>query len=104
MATGDPINEAVTSADNSTTQFLKKLKEVNLNIIYGKGDFHPTSNVDFSDPKEREKFIKKGNNIFKNPSITSMTNTLRALNSYDLCNPFTFATSQLFPTDSRQAG
>lgn len=98
------IPNTITKAKKSAGDFIIKLQEVNNDIIYGKNtiSLEERSAASIEDPKARKNLLKKIE-VFRNPSITSLTELLRTLNGYELCNPFSFALTQAFPPGSETA-
>ena len=98
------LKETLKKTDQSISKFVVKAYTLNNEIIYGKGGRPVTPEGDFNNPSERDAYLK---NIFKDQqglSIFKVYNTVRILNSYDLCNPFTFAVTKAFPPSSQVGG
>ena len=99
------LKDSLKSADKSIGKFVVKAYKLNNEIVYGKGGNPVTPTGDFNNPAERDQYIK---NILKGDgqglSIFKVYNTVRILNSYDLCNPFTFAVTKAFPPGSQVGG
>ena len=96
-----PIPDAITKAKESTGKFVVKLTEVNNDIIYGKKliDAVERAKTAAEGGKKKKEMIKQLS-FFKDPSITSLTTILKTLNSFELCNPASFALNQAFPPGS----
>ena len=92
------LKASVIKTYNTTSKVVKKVKEVNTKLIYGKTKVPPI--VNFSDPIERRKFTSNIKNFTQDPSLSNAVFILQNLNSYDLCNPLMFAVSQAFPPGS----
>ena len=92
------LKASVIKTYNTTNKVVKKVREVNTKIIYGKTQVPPI--VNFSDPVERNKFTSNIKNFTQDPSLSNAVFILQNLNSYDLCNPLMFAVSQAFPPGS----
>ena len=98
------LKESLKTADKSIGKFVKKVYELNGEIIYGKGGIPVTPAGNFNNPAERDAYLK---NIFRDQqglSIFKVYNTVQILNGYDLCNPFIFAVSKTFPPESQVGG
>ena len=99
------LKETLKKTDVSIGKFVVKAYKLNNEIVYGKGGNPVTPTGDFNNPAERDQYIK---NILKGDgqglSIFKVYNTVRILNSYDLCNPFTFAVTKAFPPGSQVGG
>ena len=92
------LKASVIKTYNTTSKVVKKVKEVNTKLIYGKTKVPPI--VNFSDPIERRKFTSNIKNFTQDPSLSNAVFILQNLNSFDLCNPLMFAVSQAFPPGS----
>ena len=95
------IPDAITRAKESTGKFIVKLTEVNNDIIYGKKTIDAVERAQAAaEGGKRKKQMIAELSFFKDPSITSLTTILRTLNSFELCNPASFALNQAFPPGS----
>lgn len=88
-------------AYNSLSKFNDKLQDGALTLVYGDEDAQVEMlEADFFSRENRGQVIKAIGNVRSNPSLENIYNTLEVINTYDLCNPLMFATSQLFPPGS----
>jgi len=105
-----PINAGVSTepkkilekAYNSIQSFNKGLQNVVMIIVYG-NKTKPVELVDFRDNEKRNEIKYAIRNIGENPSLLNVVNTLEVINTYDICNPLTFAINNLFPPGSEVA-
>ena len=96
------IPDAITKAKESTSKFVVKLTEVNNDIIYGKKTIDAVERAQAAaEGGKKKKEMIAQLSFFKDPSITSLTTILRTLNSFELCNPASFALNQAFPPGSK---
>ena len=88
-------------AYNSLSKFNDKLQEGALTLVYGDEDAQiEMLEADFFSRENRGQVIKAIGNVRSNPSLENIYNTLKVVNTYDLCNPLQFAAGQLFPPGS----
>tara|TARA_S200002703_G_scaffold86440_1_gene74479 strand:- start:3763 stop:6792 length:3030 start_codon:yes stop_codon:yes gene_type:complete len=90
------IEKGIRSVQNSTPKFREKFLEILLDILYGKKTTEDFDAKILADPKERQKLVQQ-TNFLKDPSVTSLATSLVTLNSFDLCNPFSFLITQALP-------
>ena len=96
------IPKTIVKAGNSAKKFLEKLEEISLEVNYGKKTFTSEKLAEYRNPENpgtRKKILNEAS-FFKDPSVTSLTTLMKTLNSYELCNPASFAISQAFPPGS----
>ena len=98
------IQNTITKAKESTDKFVKKLNEVNSQLLVGtkEVDVQARQEAFIKGSKERAKLLKDIT-FFKDPSIMSLISMLQSLNSFELCNPASFALNQAFPSGSEGA-
>ena len=63
------LKASVIKTYNTTSKVVKKVKEVNTKLIYGKTKVPPI--VNFSDPIERRKFTSNIKSFTKDPSLSN---------------------------------
>lgn len=96
----NPTKDIVKDINNTTTKQLVKINEQAIKITVGDGSDINREIVNMRNIKEREEYFKKVRKANAVPNtLNGIINTLRLVNSYDLCNPFTFAVNQIFPPD-----
>lgn len=98
------LKETLKKTDESISKFAVKAYQLNATIVYGKSQNSSVSLEDFNDPSKRDEYIAKINRDQQGLSIFKIYNVVKILNSYDLCNPFTFAVSKAFPPESAIGG
>jgi len=91
-----PICKGVQKVQNSTPKFRTKFLEILLDVLYGKKTTSDFDEKILADPAQRQKLIQE-TNFLKDPSVTSLASSLVTLNSFDLCNPFSFLITQALP-------
>ena len=98
----NPIKDIVKDINNTTTSQLVKLNQQSIKITVGDGSDINKEIVNMRNIQEREAYFKKVRKANAVPNtLNGVINVLRLLNSYDLCNPFTFATSKIFPPEGQ---
>jgi hypothetical protein len=104
----DKLKQKVKGINNSMTTQLVKLNVQAIGITVGNSSTLGSQDInnqiiDYQDRKAREAHfqqqLKRRQAVPK--TLNGAINTLRLLNSYDLCNPFSFAASQIFPPESK---
>ena len=96
------VKAIVRDINNTVTEQTVKINDQANKIISGDGSDINKEVVDMRDPKAREEYLKNVRGRFKLPNtLNGVINTLRLVNSYDLCNPFTFAVSKIFPPEGQ---
>ena len=95
------IPNTITKAKKSTGKFVAKVTEINNDIIYGKKtiDAIERAEANLEGGKKRAEMVKKLS-FFKDPSITALISVVETLNSFELCNPASFALNKAFPPGS----
>jgi len=96
------VKAIVRDINNTTTKQLVKINQQAIKITVGDGKDINKEIVNMRNLKEREAYFKKVRKANAVPnSLNGVINTLRLVNSYDLCNPFTFAVSKVFPPEGK---
>jgi hypothetical protein len=96
------VKAIVRDINNTTTKQLVKINQQTIKITVGDGNDINRDIVNMRNIKEREEYFKKVRKANAVPnSLNGVINTLRLVNSYDLCNPFTFAVSKIFPPEEQ---
>jgi len=96
------VKAIVRDINNTTTKQLVKINQQAIKITVGDGNDINRDIVNMRNIKEREEYFKKVRKANAVPnSLNGVINTLRLVNSYDLCNPFTFAVSKIFPPEGQ---
>ncbi len=99
-----PIPDTITKSKKSVGEFILQLSKINNELLIGKKDIDITKREQaFLDQSKEKAELLKDITFFKDPSIASLVSMLSALNSFELCNPFSFAVSQAFPPGSEGA-
>lgn len=91
-----PAEKGIREAKNGMSPLRKLFLEILIDVLYGKKTSEPFSIKDLEDPKKKQKLVQE-TNFLKDPSVTSLAESLIVLNSYDLCNPFSFMLTQVLP-------
>ncbi|MDB4617042.1 hypothetical protein OAE25_00085 [Verrucomicrobiales bacterium] len=91
-----PAEKGIRAAKNGMSPLRLLFLNILIDVLYGKKSSSPFSAKDLEDPKKRQKLIQE-TNFLKDPSVTSLAESLIVLNSYDLCNPFSFIITQVLP-------
>ena len=96
-----PIPDTITKTKKSVSEFIEQLSEVNNQLLIGKKeiDLEARQRAFLAGANQRAALLKDIT-FFKDPSIASLISMLSSLNSFELCNPFSFALNQAFPPDS----
>ena len=96
----NPVKSIVKDINNTTTTQLVKLNQQAIKLTVGDGNDINKEIVNMRNLQEREAYFKKVRKATAVPNtLNGIINTLRLVNSYDLCNPFTFAVSKVFPPE-----
>ena len=93
----------VVKAYNAANKTVNKVTTINQQVIFGREGNRTVQPIDFNNEVERNRFVTNINTFTKDPSLVNALSVLQILNSYDLCNPFMFITSNLFPPGSQVA-
>lgn len=88
--------KGIREAKNAMSPLRQLFLNILIDVLYGKKTSEPFSITDLEDPKKRQKLVQE-TNFLKDPSVTSLAESLIILNSYDLCNPFSFMLTQVLP-------
>lgn len=88
--------KAIREAKNAMGPIRLLFLNILIDVLYGKKTSEPFDARDLEDPKKRQKLVQE-TNFLKDPSVTSLAESLITLNSYDLCNPFSFMLTQVLP-------
>lgn len=91
-----PAENGIQKVQNSTPKFREKFLEILIDVLYGKKTTEDFDERILADPTERKKLIQQ-TNFLKDPSVTSLASSMVTLNSFDLCNPFSFVLTQVLP-------
>jgi hypothetical protein len=96
----NPVKSIFKDINNTTTTQLVKLNQQAIKLTVGDGNGNSREIVNMRNLQEREAYFKKVRKANAVPNtLNGIINTLRLVNSYDLCNPFTFAVSKVFPPE-----
>ena len=93
----------VVKAYNAANKTVNKVTTINQQVLFGRGGNRTVQIVNVNDPVERNRIVSNVNVFTGDPSLVNALSVLRVLNSYDLCNPFMFITSNIFPPGSQVA-
>tara|TARA_A100001035_G_scaffold167922_1_gene133157 strand:+ start:3158 stop:6256 length:3099 start_codon:yes stop_codon:yes gene_type:complete len=89
------IQNMIKKAKKSTDKFLITLKKTNSQILIGSKQIDVAKRQEtlFEGGKKRAELLKDID-FFKDPSVMTMISMLKSLNSFELCNPASFAIDQ----------
>ena len=92
----------VKNINNTTTKQLVRINQQAIRITVGDGSDINKEIVNLRDSRIREDYFRKIRRANAVPNtLNGVINMLRLVNSYDLCNPFTFAVSKIFPPEGK---
>ena len=89
------IQDMIKKARTSTDKFYVTLKETNSTILVGKKNIDLEKRIEALEKggKKRAELLKDID-FFRDPSVMTMISMLKSLNSFELCNPASFAIDQ----------
>ena len=91
-----PAEKGIRAAKNGMSPLRQLFLEILIDVLYGRKTSASFDANALEDPKKRQKLVQE-TNFLKDPSVTSLAESLIVLNSYDLCNPFSFMLTQVLP-------
>ena len=98
------LKDTIKDMNNTVTTQAVKINTQLIKITTGDGEDIDKEIIDFSDPKQREAYFKRASRKLPK-TLNGVINVLRLVNTYDLCNPFTYAVSavdkRLFPPEGK---
>ena len=100
----NPIKDTIKKINNTVTSQAVKINTQLIKLTVGDGEDVDKELIDFSDPKQRKAYFNRVSKKLPK-TLNGVINVLRLVNTYDLCNPFTYAVSavgkKLFPPEGQ---
>ena len=98
----NPTKKIIKDVNNTTISQLVKINQQAIKLTSGDGKNVNREFINFRNVEDREAYFKKIRKQNATPNtLIGIINLLKLVNSYDLCNPFTFATSKIFPPEGK---